>query len=105
EPCTRPEGFDLAAYWEQSSADFVANLPRYPVTLRVAPDVLTHARSAVQSGRIEHISAPDVDGWVTLRIRFDIEAEAAGYVFRFGTQMEVLEPEELRTHLARTAAN
>jgi predicted DNA-binding transcriptional regulator YafY len=26
----RPESFDLASYWEQSTADFQANLPRYP---------------------------------------------------------------------------
>ena len=32
EPCRRPEGFDLAAFWAQSSADFVANLPQYRVT-------------------------------------------------------------------------
>jgi predicted DNA-binding transcriptional regulator YafY len=30
EPCIRPRDFDLAAYWAQSSTNFVANLPRYP---------------------------------------------------------------------------
>src|SRR5947209_14960139 len=37
---SRPSDFDLAAFWEQSSAEFVASLPRYPVTVRAAPAVL-----------------------------------------------------------------
>ncbi len=31
EACERPADFDLGAFWGQSTADFVANLPRYPV--------------------------------------------------------------------------
>ena len=104
-PCMRPEGFDLAAYWEQSSTDFVAALPRYPVTLRAPGDLLAHITGTLPPGRIEHIGAPDADGRITLRVRFDIPEEATGYAFRFGTQLEVLEPTELRDWLAHTAAN
>ncbi len=104
-PCTRPECFDLAAYWEQSSADFVAALPRYPVTLRAPGDLLAHITGMLRPGRIEHTGEPDADGRIILRVRFDILEEAAGYVFRFGTQVEVLEPAELRDWLARTAAS
>ncbi|HEY8293164.1 MAG TPA: YafY family protein [Thermomicrobiales bacterium] len=105
EPCTRPDGFDLAAYWEQSSADFVAALPRYPVTVRAPMGLLSHIRSTLSPGRIEHTGEPDAEGRITLRVRFDILEEAAGYAFRFGTQLEVLEPTELRDWLARTAAS
>src|SRR5689334_17770 len=31
----RPPDFDLAAYWESSSAQFRANLPEYPATIRI----------------------------------------------------------------------
>lgn len=105
EPCARPDRFDLAAYWEQSSADFVAALPRYPVTLRAPADLLPHIKSTLPPGRIEHTGAPDADGRITLRVRFDIEEEAAGYAFRFGTQLEVLEPPALRARLADVAAS
>jgi predicted DNA-binding transcriptional regulator YafY len=105
EPYTRPEGFDLATYWEQSSADFVAALPRYPVTMRVPIGLLSPIRSTLPPGRIEQTGEPDAEGRITLRVRFDIMEEAAGYIFRFGTQLEVLEPVELRDWLARTAAS
>ncbi len=105
EPCARPDGFDLAAYWERSSADFVAALPRYPVTLRVPTDLLPHITGTLPPGRIEQAGEPDADGWVIMRVRFDIEEEAAGYAFRFGTQLEVLEPAALRDRMARTAAS
>jgi predicted DNA-binding transcriptional regulator YafY len=105
EPCTRPPDFDLAAYWAESSATFVANLPRYTVTLRVAPAVLPAVTGAGAYGRIEAIGATDTDGWTTLHLVFDIEDEACGYVFRFGTQVEILAPEALRDRVARTAAD
>jgi len=105
EPCARPDGFDLAAYWEQSSADFIAALPRYPVTFRAPAALLPHIKGTLPPGRIEHTDEPDADGRITLRVRFDIDEEAAGYAFRFGTQLEVLEPAELRDWLARTAAS
>ncbi len=104
-PCMRPDGFDLAAYWEQSSADFVAALPRYPVTVRVPMGLLPRIKSTLPPGRIEHTDEPDTDGRITLRVRFDILEEAAGYAFRFGTQLEVLEPAALRDWLARAAAS
>ncbi len=105
ETCARPDRFDLAAYWKQSSADFVAALPRYLVTLRTPGDLLAHIKGTLPPGRIEHIGAPDSAGRITLHVRFDIEEEAAGYAFRFGTQLEVLEPAELRDRLANTAAS
>src|SRR5437763_4269075 len=35
QPCVRPIGFDLAAYWEESSTKFKTHLPKYFATLRV----------------------------------------------------------------------
>jgi hypothetical protein len=37
QPCVRPLGFDLGAYWERATAAFKANVPRYDVTVRVSP--------------------------------------------------------------------
>jgi predicted DNA-binding transcriptional regulator YafY len=104
EPCARPEGFNLAAYWAQSSADFVANLPRYRVTLRVAAEALLRVNGAGAYGRIEEIGPADADGWTILRMIFDAEDEACGYIFRFGTAVEVLDPPELRRRIGAIAA-
>src|SRR5215470_6233614 len=44
DPCLRPLDFDHAAYWEHSTAEFAASFPRYPATVRVAPDLLPYLR-------------------------------------------------------------
>jgi len=92
----RPADFDLAAYWEQSSADFVAALPRYPVTLRLPADDVQMVARLGGRARVEEISESDVDGNVTMRVRFDTEAEACGCVLSFGEGVEIVEPAVLR---------
>ncbi len=103
ERCIRPDRFDLAAYWEQSSVSFVANLPRYPVTVRVNPDTLPRMRYAGRFSRIEHVAEPDADGWVTISILFELEEDACEYVLSFGPQIEVLEPQSLRDKVIELA--
>jgi len=92
----RPADFDLAAYWEQSSADFVAALPRYPVTLRLPADDVQMVARLGGRARVEEKSESDVDGNVTMRVRFDTEAEACGCVLSFGEGVEIVEPAVLR---------
>jgi predicted DNA-binding transcriptional regulator YafY len=95
QPCTRPAGFDLPAYWEQSSAQFKANLPRYPAIVRAAPDLVPKIRSW-RYAQIEHAEPPDAEGWIQLSVRFEIIEEACEYVLSCGPQVEVVEPPELR---------
>jgi predicted DNA-binding transcriptional regulator YafY len=45
----RPEGFDLASYWAESSAAYERDVPRVAVDVRVRPDRLEHLRDAVGS--------------------------------------------------------
>ena len=52
EPCARPQDFDLASFWESSTASFKANLPRYEARLRVAPEVLPRLGFAGRFARI-----------------------------------------------------
>jgi predicted DNA-binding transcriptional regulator YafY len=96
EPCIRPQGFDLAAHWAQSSNYFVSNLPSYPVTVRIAPEVLEHIYHAGRYARIDATDPPDVDGWIQLRLLFEQEEAACGYLLSFGPQVEILEPLVLR---------
>jgi predicted DNA-binding transcriptional regulator YafY len=103
QPCVRPRGFDLAAYWAQSSADFKANLPRYPVMVRVAPAVLPWLRYAGRFAHIERIDPPDEEGWLKLSILFEVEEEACQFVLGFGPQIEVLEPQSLREKVIQQA--
>jgi predicted DNA-binding transcriptional regulator YafY len=103
EPSARPPDFDLAAYWEQSSAQFRAHLPRYPAVLRVDPAILPRMRSEGRYARIEHEGPPDADGWVRLEMLFEEQHSAREYVLSYGTQMEVIEPPALRELVVRAA--
>src|SRR6266571_564263 len=103
QPCVRPQDFDLAAYWAQSSTHFVANLPRYPVTVRIAPEVLEQVYHAGRYARVDHVEPPGADGWITLCLLFEMEEAACGYILSFGTQVEILEPQSLRENVIRLA--
>jgi predicted DNA-binding transcriptional regulator YafY len=102
-PCVRPEGFDLAAYWERSSATFKDNFPRYDATVRCAPEILPRLRYAGRFARVEHIDQADANGWARVSIRFQFEEEACEYALGFGPQLEVIEPASLRERVMRTA--
>jgi predicted DNA-binding transcriptional regulator YafY len=103
EPCARPADFDLAAYWEQSAAEFETQLPRYHARVRVAPAILPRLRYAGRFARIERVEPPDDDGWSRVALRFDVEEMACEYVLSFGAQIEVLEPLVLREKVIRMA--
>jgi predicted DNA-binding transcriptional regulator YafY len=100
---TRPPDFDLAAYWEQSTADFKANLPRYPATLRADPSIVPAMRRADRYARVEQVGPPESDGWVTVSMLFEEEHNALEYVLRFGPQVEVIEPAALREQVIQAA--
>jgi predicted DNA-binding transcriptional regulator YafY len=101
--CIRPPKFDLAAHWEQSSAHFKANLPRYLATVRVNPAILSRMRYASRFASIEHTEPPGADGWIQLSMRFDEEHIACEYIVSFGAQIEVVEPQALREQVIRAA--
>jgi predicted DNA-binding transcriptional regulator YafY len=103
EICARPQQFDLAEHWAQSSSNFVAGLPQFAVTVRIAPDVLEHIYHAGRYARIDHIDQPDAQGWITVRLLFEMEEGACGYLLTFGTHVEILEPVELREKVIRLA--
>jgi predicted DNA-binding transcriptional regulator YafY len=103
EPCVRPAGFDLAAYWAQSTAEFTAALPRYPATVRVAPAILSSIRQGGRYARIEREEPPDADGWITLAMLFEEEHNACEYVLSYGSQIEALAPAALREQVVRAA--
>ena len=103
EACRRPEGFDLAAYWEASKVTFREQLPRYPVTVRAEPAVVERIRAPGRYVRLEAESQPDEHGWVELELLFEVEWEACEYLLSFGPAVEVLKPLELRSRVRKLA--
>ena len=104
QPCVRPRDFDLAAYWAQSSAEFKATLPRYPVTVRVAPAALPLVQRGGAYARVEQIGPPRADGWTELHLLCETEDEACAYVLSFGTQVAIVAPPGLRQRVVDLAA-
>lgn len=103
EPCVRPPDFDLAAFWEKSSAQFRAHLPAYRARVRVRREIVARLPYAGRFARIEGTGEPDADGWVEVSLRFDVEEMACEYALGFGTQLEVLEPAALRERVLAAA--
>jgi predicted DNA-binding transcriptional regulator YafY len=103
EPCTRPPDFDLAAYWQRSSAEFMANLPRYAVSVRATQRALDRVIHTGRFIRLEQVGEADEHGWHDARLTFEVQEEACGYLLSFGTEMKILEPLELREQVIRLA--
>jgi predicted DNA-binding transcriptional regulator YafY len=103
-PCARPPGFDLADYWEQSSTEFTANLPRYPAMVRVHPDALDHLRRAGRYSRVERVHEMETDGWVPVEVMFEDEHSAGELLLGFASMVEVVAPEALRAWVISAAA-
>lgn len=103
ETFDRPADFDLAVHWKRSSADFKANLPRYPTVLRVHPRALANVRRPGLFAHLEHEALPDPDGWVRVAMRFDVEGEACRFVLGLGPEVEVIEPRDLRDKVCELA--
>jgi predicted DNA-binding transcriptional regulator YafY len=94
-----PDNFDLAAYWESSSAEFRERLPRYYATFLVAPGVMRWVR--YRGWRLEE--EREEGNRLRIRVRFDAEEEGLQFALSFGADVEVLEPVELRRRVLDAA--
>ncbi len=104
EAVTRPPDFDLALFWEESSRDFVEQLPRYAVIARVAPEMLLRLQRGDFTPAHSPHGPPDDDGWTTVTLHLQTFDTACEYVLGLGTLVEVLEPRALRARVAERAA-
>jgi predicted DNA-binding transcriptional regulator YafY len=101
EEFTRPEGFDLAAYWTGHQRDFHERLYREEAVVRIAPGIRlggTAARAVTVDG------GADEEGWTTVTVPIESVERAHDEFLRLGTSVEVLEPPELRSRIAATIA-
>ena len=92
ESFERPGGFELATFWDDWSRAFEQSRPRVEVTVRVSEEM---RRRLPGEPRIE------ADGRVV--VVFDSLGDAYRELLRFGADVEVLEPEELRARVSGTA--
>ncbi|HEX6283393.1 MAG TPA: YafY family protein [Pyrinomonadaceae bacterium] len=101
--CVVPEGFDLAAFWETSTAKFKSAPPNYVAKFRVAGDVFPRLRFAGRFARVGDVLDTDADGWVIVNVGFDVEEIACEFALGFGSKLEVMEPRSLREKVIAAA--
>ncbi|UQZ32439.1 transcriptional regulator [Paenibacillus sp. PK3_47] len=90
----RPEGFDLARYWEESMNTFKAALPRYPAQLLLQEQSLKQ----LQQERYVTITkkAPaDSAGWFLVDAEFNTAGSACSIILSLGAGAIVTTPQEL----------
>jgi predicted DNA-binding transcriptional regulator YafY len=102
----RPEEFDLAAFWAESSAAYERDTPRVEVVLRIARDRLDRLRGVIGErpySTIERLEDPDPDGWLRIQVKLDWPSEATTQILAVGPGCELLEPAALRERIAEEA--
>jgi predicted DNA-binding transcriptional regulator YafY len=102
----RPAGFDLMEFWRNWSDRFSSSLYTGEARVRFSPaaaSMLTHLLlPAVVRGFHATAGAPDGDGWVEAVIPIESIRHAHRELLRFGAEVEVLEPPELRDRVAES---
>jgi predicted DNA-binding transcriptional regulator YafY len=102
----RPDEFDLAAYWSETTAAFEAQAERGTIELRIDPEYmgrLVEVFGVEVVGRAERLDVPDADGWSHLRITVEWPQDAHARMLRLSGHAEVLAPREVRERLIASA--
>lgn len=102
---TRPQDFDLAEFWVGWMTNYKTSLPKYPVTLRISPDLApilpsilgNNARALVEQAQT------DSEGWRIINYSFEKMEEAQAYILGMGASVDVIAPEELRVNVLKIA--
>jgi predicted DNA-binding transcriptional regulator YafY len=104
----RPEGFDLTAYWQTWSEEFLDRLYRHQVVVRLSPRALAlfpHLFSPTATrAALANAGPPDADGWTRVTVPVESIKHAPVEFLRFGGEAEVLSPPEMRQAVADAAA-
>jgi predicted DNA-binding transcriptional regulator YafY len=103
----RPQDFDLAKFWTDWMIGYKVSLPKYPVTLRIGPDLIPvlpyilgdDVRSLVEQ------TQPNSEGWRVVDYTFERIEEAQTYVLGMGASVDVIAPEELRASVLKLATD
>ena len=105
----RPEQFDLAAFWESWSEEFLERRYRGEVMIRLSPHglkLLLVLSDPMTARRIEESAQPpDAEGWVQVTVPVESPRYAEVELLRLGADAEVLAPPELRAQIAETASS
>jgi len=106
DPFDRPPDFELAEFWEDWSRRFEHERPRFDVRLRMPRAALRYLRPLVHpDGRTEldAIRREPARELIELTVPFEHLEYAYRELLTFGSDIEVLEPAELRERMLHAA--
>ncbi|MBK1785037.1 helix-turn-helix transcriptional regulator [Prauserella cavernicola] len=103
----RPPDFDLASWWQRSSAQFERSLRRQRVRVRLSEGGRRGLPRFVDAdlaiAALEAAEPPDADGWTEVELDLEEGHIAAGQLLGLGAGVEVLEPPAVRAAFADAA--
>jgi predicted DNA-binding transcriptional regulator YafY len=107
QPASRPEVFDLAAWWAEWTERYERSVYTATATVRMTEAALRRMAYVFppEMSRVARETAgpPDATGWLTTTV--PIESVRHGHIelLKLGAEAEVLDPPELRASFAETA--
>ena len=108
ERFSRPADFDLAAFWRDWAGHFETRMRTVDTRVRLSPDGVRALPHFIGRQVAELVSAtfspPDSRGWVEAVVPTESLRHAHAEFLRFGAELEVLDPTELRDMIATTVA-
>jgi predicted DNA-binding transcriptional regulator YafY len=102
----RPDGFELAAFWDRWSAAFVTSRSLVEVRVRATATALRifpHVFGDAGTRAAEAAGPADADGMREVVLTFEEERVAAHRLAGFGGEVAVISPGAVRTELITTA--
>jgi predicted DNA-binding transcriptional regulator YafY len=103
-PAVRPDGFELATWWEASGAEFDRSILRLACTLLVDAPALGRLRTLVPgpttAAALARADPPDARGRRRVELRVESVEVAVSQLAPLGGAVEVLDPPALRAALA-----
>ncbi len=90
----RDDKFNLTDYWQQSTSNFLENVPYFVFKLEIHPDSKNMA--IWYSPGFSEAQGMTADGWYIQQYHVDSLELAAMFVVGLGNQVKIIEPEELK---------
>jgi len=99
-----PKDFDLAEYWNENTRRLELELYPNWATIRLSPwglKEIEHMAPPYVRAHLEVIGEPDENGWRVMRLPVAHEHIAVSEMLKLGTEVEVIDPPELRLAMRR----
>jgi len=102
----RPADFDLAAFWQDWAGKFEVRMRGQRARVRLSPDGVRMLPYFIGRQVADLVTAtlsdPDPAGWVEAIVPIETVRHAHGEFLRFGAEIEVVDPSELREMVTST---